>query len=179
MHRRSNISDRQKGHPQWTHNAVTKQHTYECKKYRKHPFISTSDTTCKKDTVFYWMYCTLIIYLGQLCDGDCIVILYNNEINIIKYSMLILKVHRNKSDGLWDITISRPLRHIAHGNKTRDNTNTELIQYLYGCFFRPTTITFLKAIKNRNFLPCPGLNNQQLLNHIPPSIATVWGHLYQ
>ena len=55
---------------------------------------------------------------------------------------------------------------------TRDKTNTELIQYLHGCCFRPTPITFLKAINNENFLTWIGLNNQQLLNHITPNIST-------
>ena len=62
---------------------------------------------------------------------------------------------------------------------TKDRKNTELIQYLHGFCFSPTPRTFLKAIKNGNFLTWPGLNNQQLLNPIPPSIATALGHLDQ
>ena len=55
----------------------------------------------------------------------------------------------------------------------------ELIQYLHECCVRSTPRNFLKAIKNGNFLTCPGLNNQQLLDNLPPSIATALGHLDQ
>ena len=42
--------------------------------------------------------------------------------------------------------------------------------------FIPTPRTFLKAINNGNFLIWPDLNNQQLLKHLPPRIATALGH---
>ena len=42
-----------------------------------------------------------------------------------------------------------------------------------------TQRTLLKAIKNGNFLTCPGLNNQSLLKHVPPSIATELGNMEQ
>ena len=38
---------------------------------------------------------------------------------------------------------------------------------------------FLNSIKNGNFLTWPGLNNEQLLKHLPPIISTDLGHLYQ
>ena len=37
----------------------------------------------------------------------------------------------------------------------------------------------LKAINNGNLLTWIGLNNQQLLKHMPPSIATALGHMDQ
>ena len=92
---------------------------------------------------------------------------------------LILKGHRNKTDGLWDIPISRPVRHHAMSIITKDKKKTGLIQYLHGCCFSPTPRTFLKATNNGNFLIWPGLNNQQLLQHLPPSIVTSLGHLDQ
>ena len=36
-----------------------------------------------------------------------------------------------------------------------------------------------KGGNNGDFLTCTGLNNQQLLKHLPPSIATALGHLEQ
>ena len=65
----------------------------------------------KKAHIFDGLHSDLIIYLWHLCGNDYISILDNNEINILKYSKLILKGNRNNSDVLWDITISRPLRH--------------------------------------------------------------------
>ena len=110
--------------------------------------------------------------LCQLSDDDCITILNKNEINILKVKALILKGHVYKKDGLWDISISRPVRNRAIAIITRDNTKTELIQYIHRLCFNPTPRTFLKVTKNGKFLTFSGLNNQQLLKHLPPSIAT-------
>ena len=60
---------------------------------------------------------------------------------------------------------------------TREKTKTEPIQYLHGCCFSPTPRTFLKAIKNGNFITWPVLNNQQLVEYLPPSITTALGHM--
>ena len=38
---------------------------------------------------------------------------------------------------------------------------------------------FPEGEKKGNFLTWPGLNNQQLLKHIPPSIETALGHMDQ
>ena len=114
-----------------------------------------------------------------MCDDYCVSILGKNKINILKGRTLILKGHSNKTDGLWDIPISRPVSNRAMAIITRDKTKTELIQYLHRCCFSPTLRTFLKEIKNGKFLRCPGLNNQHLLKHLPPSIATALGHMYK
>ena len=98
---------------------------------------------------------------------------------LLKDSKLSLKGHWNKSNGLWYIPISIPLRHRSHTIVTRDITNTDLIQYLHACCFIPTPITFLKLIIHGNFLTWRGLNNQLFLKHILPSIATALGHLDQ
>ena len=95
--------------------------------------LSRSLSTQAKITYFYGLHSASLISLGRLCDNDCITILDKNEINILKENTLILKGNRNKTDGLWDIPISRPLRHRAHVIITRDKGKTELIQYLHGC----------------------------------------------
>ena len=74
------------------------------------------------------------------------------------------------------LNTSETLRYINH-NKGQENT--KLIQYLHECCFRPTPRNFLKTIKNGNFLTWTGLNNQQLLRHLNPSITTALGHMYQ
>ena len=129
--------------------------------------------------VFDVLHSALLASLGQLYDDDCIAIFYNNEINITKNSKIILKEQQNKSDGLCDIPMSKPLRHREYSIITRDKTKTDIIQYLHGCCFSPMPIKFLKAIKNGIFLTWPGLNNQILLKYLPPSIATALGHLDQ
>ena len=114
----------------------------------------------KKAHIFDGLHSASLISLGQLCDDDCVTILDKNEINIIKVKTLILKGHRKKTDGIWDIPISRPVKHRAMAIITKEK-KTELIQYLHGFCFIPTPITFLKAVNNGNFLTWPDLNNQQ------------------
>ena len=122
--------------------------------------------------MFDELHSALIIFLGKLCDDDCVTILDNNEINIIKGKTHILRGHRNNKDGLWGIPISRPVRHSSHAIITKNKTKTELIQYLHGCCFIPTPRTVLKAIRNGNLLTWPGPNSQQLLKNLPHSITT-------
>ena len=129
----------------------------------------------KESHIYHRMHSETFISLTF--NNDCIAIMDKNENNILKESELILKMHWNKSDGLWDMRISKPFSHRAHAIITRGNRNTDLIQYLHGCCFRPTEISFLKAIKNGNFLTWQGLNNQTLLKHIPPSITTALRNL--
>ena len=102
--------------------------------------------------MFDGLHSASLISLGQLCDDDCIAILDKNEINILKDSKIILKGRRNKTDGLWDIPISRPLRHQSHAIITWYQTKAELIQYIHGCCFSPAPRNFLNAIENGNLL---------------------------
>ena len=96
------------------------------------PLSRSLSTHAKKAHVFDGLQSASLISLGQLCDNGCIEKLDNNEINILKNKTLILKGHRNKTDGLWDIPIPRPSRHRDHETITRDRTKTELIQYIHG-----------------------------------------------
>ena len=59
----------------------------------------------------------------------------------------VLKGHRNHQDGLWDIPIPIPLQHRANPIIIKDNTKTELIQYLHGYCFIPTPRKFICAVK--------------------------------
>ena len=143
------------------------------------PPIKQSKRPCKKAHIFDLLHSALLISLGKLCNDECISVLDKHEINILKGKTLILQRNRNNTDDLWDISIWRPVRNRALTIITRDKTKTELIQYLHGCCFRPTPRTLLKAINNGNFLIWPGLNNQQCLEHLPPSIATSLGNMDQ
>ena len=73
-----------------------------------------------KEHIFDVLHSSSLISLRQLRDDEYIAISDKNEINNMKDSKLILKVHRNKSDGLWYISISNPLRKGAHAIITRD-----------------------------------------------------------
>ena len=124
------------------------------------PLASSLSVHAKKAHICDGLHSTSLISLIQLFDYDCVAVLDQNEINIFKGRTLILKGHKNKTDGLWDIHISRPVRHRYMSIIIKDKTKTELIQYLHGCSLSPTSSNLLKTINNGNFLTWPGLNNQ-------------------
>ena len=106
----------------------------------------------KKPHIFDVLQSARIISLCQLCDDECVAILDNNKITIIKGKTLISKGHMNKTDDQGDIPILRPVRHHAMEIIIKDKKKTELIHFSHGFYFSPTPRTFLKAINNGNFL---------------------------
>ena len=96
------------------------------------PLSGILRTYAKKAHVFDELHSALLISLVQLCEVYCMAILDKNDINILKNKIHILKGHINKTDILWYIPISRPLRHRAHAIITREKIKKELIQYIHG-----------------------------------------------
>ena len=74
------------------------------------PLESSLRDHSKNSHIFDGLHIASFISLGQLCDNDCVAILDKNEIIILKGKTLILKGHRNKTYGLWDIPISGLVR---------------------------------------------------------------------
>ena len=77
------------------------------------PLATSLNTHLKKVHIFDVLHSASLISLGQLCDDEFVSILDKNEINILKGKTLILKGHKNKTDGIWDLPISIPVRHCA------------------------------------------------------------------
>ena len=115
--------------------------------------------------------------LGQMCDDYWTAILDNYDINILKDYHIMSKRHRNNTDILWYIPITITLRHWAHVIIAWYKTKTDLMQYLHGCCYIPIPRIFLKVINIGDLLTGPGLNKQQLLKHLPTSIATALGNM--
>ena len=87
---------------------------------------------------------------------------------------------RNWTDGLWDIELPLPPpTQTYHAIITKNQTKTELAQYLHACCFSPTPSTFLRAIRNSNFITWPGLTAKNIAKHLGPVITTAKGHLDQ
>ena len=70
--------------------------------------------------------------------------------------------------------INPKLNIIMHKNTTK----TELAIYLHACCFSSTPSTFIRAIKNGNFISWPGLT-PSLISKMHPSPNTAKGHLTQ
>jgi hypothetical protein len=127
-----------------------------------------------------------LISIGQLCDDDCIAVLDKMKLKIYKNQECILQGTRNRTDGLWDISIdttSNPIQaprpHQINAIIRKDTTKTQLVQYLYACCGSPVVSTWKKAIRNGNFLTWPGIDDLSIDLHLPKSIASAKGHLNQ
>ena len=54
---------------------------------------------------------------------------------------------------------------------------SQLAQYLHATCMSPVPSTFLKAIRNNNFITWPGLTTELITKNLPKTIATVQAHL--
>ena len=61
----------------------------------------------------------------------------------------------------------------------KKETKKNLARYLHAACFSPVQSTWEQAIKNKNFATWPGLTMTMIKNHLPPSTATVQGHLHK
>ena len=56
---------------------------------------------------------------------------------------------------------------------------TDLAEFYHGACMCPVTTTWIKAIRNGQFLTWEGLDEELILKHLPPSVNTAKGHLKQ
>ena len=119
--------------------------------------------------------------MGQLCDDDCVVILCKQSIDVLKNNKSILRGTRNLKDGLWDISIPNKNKeqHLRANVILPHQSNSVLIHFYHGCCFSPVKSTWLRAIKNGNFVTWPGLTYDMVSKYYPDTSATAKGHLNQ
>ena len=106
--------------------------------------------------------------------------------HILKDNKIILQGHRNFNDGLWDVQIPSvppppPLYKTMNLNYiiTKDKSKTDLVRYLHATAFSPSITTFIKAIKNENFITWPGIDTLNFATLLGTTKATELGHLDQ
>ena len=62
---------------------------------------------------------------------------------------------------------------------TKDKSKTDLARYLHATAFSPSITTFIKAIKNENFITWPGIDTLNFATLLGTTKATELGHLDQ
>ena len=117
-------------------------------------------TKAKKPNILPKLQSASLMSLGQLCDDDCQVNL-KKKFHVIKDKKEIMKEYRNSTNGLWDIPIPIHLtpprkQHVSVIIQKQTNKQ-DLIQFYHAACFLPTIATFIKAVKNGNFISWPGL----------------------
>ena len=109
--------------------------------------------------------------------------------NIHHNGKLILHCEGDKANTLWKIllvTSEGETQYIptSEGENIACNleqiaTKKDVIHFLHASLFRPLKSTWLKDIKNKQFLTWRGINTTDVAKHITPKIATAKGHLDQ
>ena len=62
---------------------------------------------------------------------------------------------------------------------TKDKSKTDLARYLHATAFSPSLTTFIKAIKNENFITWTGIDTLNFATLLGTTKATELGHLDQ
>ena len=126
-----------------------------------------------------------LISLGQLCNDNCTILLTKHQLHTIKEGKEILQGYQNLSDGLWDIPLpgsakvqpTRTTKHKLNIIIRKKQPAIDLVKYLHAACFSPVVSTWIRAIENNNFLTWPGLTTKLIKQHLPPSVATIQGHI--
>ena len=135
-----------------------------------------------------------LISLGQLCDDNCTVVLTKDHLLACKDDHLVLQGKRSISgDGLWDIPLCTSISSPASDAPAppypqrdhpqmnviirKDKAKSDLVRFLHGACFYPTKSTWLNAIRQGFFVSWPGLTEDLVKNHLPPSLNIAKGHL--
>ena len=105
-----------------------------------------------------------LLSIGQLCNQGCIAIFEKEHLYIMKNGKLILKGVRNLQDGLWDVPFQENKIDTINYIINKDQSKTDLAQYLHACAFSPVISTFQDCIKKGNFISWPGIDNISFKN---------------
>ena len=62
---------------------------------------------------------------------------------------------------------------------TKDKSKIDLARYLYAIAFSPNITTFIKTIKNENFITWPCIDNLNFATLLGTTKVTEFGHLDQ
>ena len=151
----------------------------------------------KEVQIFKGLKSASLISIGQLCDDGCDVHLARDKMIVKKNNDVILIGPRNYQDGLWDVNLTphqaqsstlnvniqqrlnQEQQYKANVIIQKSQTKADLAKYLHATCWSPTPSTFLRAIKNGNFITWPGLTTNLIRNHLEKSVNTALGHLDQ
>ena len=113
----------------------------------------------------------------------------NDQLVRPNHGKLILNGEQDKATTLWKIPLVTSEGE-THYIRTSEGANIacnleqiftkeDIIKLLHASLFSPVKSTWLKAIKNEQFVTWLGINTTDVAKHLKPSIATAKGHLDQ
>jgi hypothetical protein len=131
-----------------------------------------------------------LISMGQFCDSDCKIVLDKKFIHIHHKGKLVLQGTRSPVTRLWHLhlpafsapsntpPLSTTPSHCANAILPSGDL-TSRIAFYHAALFSPTVSTWCKAIDSGFLTTWPELTSTQVRKHLPPSEATIKGHLNQ
>ena len=120
-----------------------------------------------------------LLSVGALCDDNCTVHFDKQKVDIIKNNEVILHGKRNKEDGLYELPIKKVETEKLNVIIRLDKSKMELANFLHGAMFSPTVSTLRKAIRNKQLLTFPGINDIDFTKYVEDSVPTNMGHIRQ
>lgn len=138
---------------------------------------------------------TNLVSLGKLCDDGLIVVLTESKLAAYPAAAVTVKAAtapaveglRNATTRMWDIPLDggQPRAFIARvedplpmvNNIVAAQNMEQLAIWYHRALFSPRPSTFLKAISRGHFRTWPGLTEQLIKKHLPPSVHTAQGHM--
>ena len=132
-----------------------------------------------------------LIYIGQLCDDDCVAIFSKYDVKIKKDNKILIRGRRT-DNRLWklpmcenytpsstsDITVNTTA-HVANGVIKLDSTKDDLAKYYAATLFNPTKSAMLRAIYNNHLTLWPALSTKMIRKYLHKRLELVQGHLHQ
>jgi hypothetical protein len=126
-----------------------------------------------------------------LRDNGCEVLLTEDDIQVTRKGKRVMDGYREPSTRLWRLhlnqnepSIDKLIQNAQHKDGYAHHVNAlipegtaaDVIQFLHKALLSPSTSTLLKAIKNNQLTTWPGMTTENVIKHLPKSIATTLGH---
>jgi len=156
------------------------------------PFESLS-TEARKADVLPGLRPNSLISVGKFADADYTTIFHprGEGVTVHKKDTFRLQVWRKPvlqgwrdANGLWRVSREerKPIRCIRIKHEVAANVYNlpsipQTIRYLHAAAGFPTKDSWLKAIKNGNYMTWPGITAESVNRHFPESIETQKGHM--
>ena len=119
-----------------------------------------------------------LLSIRTLFDNDCVATFDKKHCNIHHNRKLILHSEQYKATTLWDIplvTSKGETQYIPTSESENIFCNLEqiatkkyIMHFLHASLFSPVKPTWLKAIKNEQFVTWPVINNIDVAKHLTP-----------
>ena len=121
---------------------------------------------------------TSLISVGKLCDSGCTAH-FNKDEAVINYKGKVVVRGNRTPNGLWTVFPSFTRTAQATTVTRVRHRIKDHLSFLHAACFSPVKSTWIKAIKNNNFVTWPAVNQSNVNKHLPKSVATAKGHLDQ